>query len=82
MLYTIERRKISGGGSVETVYEVRQYDGVYNNGCFHGGKTLKEVKTKKAAEAILCRKGQRFLGKKDNSTEVWASKSLWEPPTI
>lgn len=78
MIYSIEKRKISGFGTIETVYEVRQYDGVYNNGIPHGGKTLKEVKTKKAAEAILRRKGMRFVGERVKGQEIWASENLWK----
>ena len=78
MIYSIERRKIFGYGTIETAYEVRQYDGVYDNGVPYGGKTLKEVKTKKAAEAILRRKGMRFLGERIKGQEIWVSENLWK----
>lgn len=77
-MYTIERRKISGYGTIETVYEVRHYDGVYDNGVPYGGKTLKEVKTKKAAEAVLRRKGMRFLGERVKGQDIWVSEDLWK----
>lgn len=76
-MYTIERRKISGGGTIETVYEIRTYERIADNGAFIGGKTIKTVKDKKAAETYLRKKGLRLLGKRDNSTEVWASERLW-----
>lgn len=76
MIYSLEKRKVFGNGSVETKYEVRQYEGVYDNGVPYGGKTIKTVKTKKAAEAILRRKGVRFLGERVKGQEMWASENL------
>lgn len=78
MIYSIEKRKLSGYGTIKTVYEVRQYEGVYNNGIPYGGKTLKEVKTKKAAETILRKKGMRFLGERVKGQDMWASERLWQ----
>ena len=80
-LYTIERRKISGGGSIETVYEIRTYERITDSGSFIGGKTVKTVKDRKAAERFCCRKGLRSLGMRDQSTEVWVSKNLWKEDT-
>lgn len=76
-MYTIERRKISGGGTVETVYEIRTYERIADNGAFIGGKTVKIAKEKKTAERYLCKKGLRLLGKRDDATEIWAPSKLW-----
>lgn len=78
MIYSIEKRKISGYGTIETVYEVCQYDGVYNNGIPHGMKVLKTVKTKKVAETILRRKGLRFLGERVKGQDIWVSGNLYK----
>ena len=81
-MYTIERRKISGGGTIETVYEILTYERVADNGVFIGGKTIKTVKDKKNAEAYCRKKGLKLLGKRDNSTEVWTSNTFWEEQQI
>lgn len=81
-MYTIEKRKISGYGTIETVYEVRTYEKIADNGCFIGGKTIKTVKEKKNAESYLRKKGLRFIGKRDKSTDVWMKNSLFEPQNI
>lgn len=77
-MYTIERRKISGGGTIETVYEIRTYERIADNGVFIGGKTIKIVKDKKTAEAYCRKKDLKFLGKRDNSTEVWTNNTFFE----
>ena len=57
MIYTIEKRIVSGYGSIETHYEVRSYSGVSEKtGILLNGKTLKEAKTFKQAEAYCRRK--------------------------
>lgn len=77
---TIERRKISGYGTIETVYEVRSYERVADNGCFIGGKTIKTVKEKKNAESYLREKGFYFIGKRDKNTDVWMKNQIFEEP--
>lgn len=77
MLHTIETRKVSGYGSVETEYEIRTYERFTDNGVFIGGKTIKTVKQKKTAENILRRRGLRYLGTPIKSVDVWAPETLW-----
>ena len=77
MIYSIEKRKISGYGTLETVYEIMEYQGVYNNGIPYGGKVLKAVKTKKEAEKIMRHKKLRFLGERVKGQDMYANESLW-----
>lgn len=58
MIYTIEKRNVSGYGEIETHYEVRSYTGrSAHTGALLNGKTLKVAKTKKQAEAYCRRTG-------------------------
>lgn len=79
MIYTIERRKISGFGTIDTVYEVMEYDGVYNSGVFYGGKVLSIKKDKLSAEKFLRKMGLRYLYERVKGQDVWCyEKSSYE----
>ena len=73
MVYTIERRKLSGGGALETVWEVRSYERIADNGAFRGGRTLRTVKTKKEAERSLLRRGLRCIGPVPGIGDIYVS---------
>ena len=53
------------------MYEIRQYDGAYANGCLYGGKTLKEVKHKKTAEQCMRKRGLIFSYNRNECTSVY-----------
>lgn len=57
MIYTIERRCVFGAGTMESHYEVRQYERRTTIGVLVGGKTLKECKTKAQAKDYCRKKG-------------------------
>ena len=46
MIYTIERRHVFGGGTMETHYEVFQYTHRTPIGVLAGGKSLRKFKRK------------------------------------
>ena len=71
MIYSIEKRKISDGGTVETVYEIYRYEGIRPNGSLYGGELCTTKKRKEEAEACLRRKGMRFLIKRNSAQDVW-----------
>lgn len=57
MIFTIEKRTVSGGGTVETHYEARRYEGRTAIGILKNGKTLKCFKKKSDARDYFGRKG-------------------------
>ena len=78
MIYTIERRKISGSGTVETRYEIREYEKRTKQGYLCGGKTIREVKEKNKAEDSLRRKGLQFIREFAAGMEEWGTKEQKE----
>ena len=60
MIYTIERRSVFDGGTMESHYEVRQYERRTAIGVLVGGKTLKVCKTKTQAKDYCGRKGINY----------------------
>ena len=60
MIYTIEKRSVFGGGTIENHYEVRCYERRTAIGALVGGKTLKKAKTKAEAMNYCGRKGILF----------------------
>ena len=57
VIYTIERRSEFGGGTMESHYEVRQYERRTPIGVLIGGKMLKKAKKKQEAEQYCARRG-------------------------
>ncbi len=57
MIYTIERRHVFGGGTMETHYEVRQYLNVTGIGVLSNGKTLRKFKKKSEARNYCAKRG-------------------------
>lgn len=57
MIYTIERRNVFEAGTMESHYEVRQYERRTAIGVLVGGKTLKKCKTKTDAKDYCVKKG-------------------------
>lgn len=60
MIYAIEKRKISGYGTVETIYEIVSYEGIYDNGIPYQCKKLAEFKTKEKAEKSMRKRNCEF----------------------
>ena len=60
MIYTIERRSVFYGGTMERHYEVRQYERRTAIGVLVNGKTLKVCKTKTQAKDYCGRKGINY----------------------
>lgn len=62
MIYTIEKRSVFGGGTMESYYEVRSYERRTAIGVLVGGKTLKKAKTKSEAKKLLWKK--RYIARR------------------
>lgn len=57
MVYTIERRSVFGGGTMESHYEVCQYTHRTPIGVLAGGKTLRKFKKKTDAQKYCVKRG-------------------------